>query len=167
MPAPIDSPWAIGTTNGMRIPRVPQEEPVAKDTAAESMGLQLEWRGEGAEEQGIVTWSENDELAFRAGDVVVQVDPRYYRPAEVETLLGDPTLARETLGWSHRTSFRELVEEMVASDLRLARENALIDPWGNPYQYRSPGETEPYVIFSYGADGREGGEGDAADIGSL
>ena len=45
-------------------------------------------------------------------------------------------------------------------------ENALIDPWGNPYQYRSPGETEPYVIFSYGADGREGGEGDAADIGS-
>jgi GDPmannose 4,6-dehydratase len=97
------------------------------DTAAESMGLQLEWRGKGPEEQGIVAWSENEELGFRAGDVVVQVDPRYYRPAEVETLLGDATLARETLGWSPRTSFQELVREMVSSDLRLAREEALID----------------------------------------
>jgi GDPmannose 4,6-dehydratase len=91
------------------------------------MGLQLEWKGEGAEERGIVAWSENDEFGFRAGDVVVQVDPRYYRPAEVETLLGDATLAREVLGWEPRTSFRELVEEMTASDLREAREAALID----------------------------------------
>jgi GDPmannose 4,6-dehydratase len=97
------------------------------NTAAESMGLQLEWRGSGPEECAVVVWSENEDLRFRAGDVVVQVDPRYYRPAEVETLLGDPTLARETLGWSPRTSFRELVEEMVAWDLRLAREEALID----------------------------------------
>ena len=97
------------------------------DTAAESMGLQLEWRGNGTEERGIVTWSENEELAFRAGDVVVQIDPRYYRPAEVETLLGDATLARETLGWSPRISFREMVQEMSDSDLRLAREDALID----------------------------------------
>ena len=97
------------------------------DTAAESMGLQLEWRGEGPEECGVVAWSENDDLRFRAGDVVVQVDPRYYRPAEVETLLGDATLARDTLGWIPRTSFRDLVDEMVASDLRLARETALID----------------------------------------
>jgi GDPmannose 4,6-dehydratase len=97
------------------------------DTAAESMGLQLEWRGEGANEKGIVAWSENEEHGFRAGDVVVEIDPRYYRPAEVETLLGDATLARETLGWSPRTSFQELVQEMVSCDLRLAREEALID----------------------------------------
>ena len=97
------------------------------DTAAESMGLQLEWRGEGANEKGVVAWSENEELGFRAGDVVVEIDPRYYRPAEVETLLGDATLARETLGWSPRTSFQELVQEMVSCDLRLAREEALID----------------------------------------
>jgi GDPmannose 4,6-dehydratase len=97
------------------------------DTAAECMGLQLEWRGEGPEERGVVAWSENEQLRFRAGDVVVQVDPRYYRPAEVDTLLGDASLARETLGWTPRISFRELVEEMVASDLRLARETALID----------------------------------------
>ncbi len=97
------------------------------DTAAEAMGLQLEWRGEGAEEQGVVAWSEHDDLRFRAGDVVVQVDPRYYRPAEVETLLGDASLARDVLGWSPRIPFRELVDEMVQADLRLAREEALID----------------------------------------
>jgi GDPmannose 4,6-dehydratase len=97
------------------------------ETAAECMGLQLEWEGGGAEERGVVAWSENDELGFRAGDVVVQVDPRYYRPAEVDTLLGDATLARDLLGWTPRISFRELVEEMVAADLRLARETALID----------------------------------------
>jgi len=97
------------------------------DTAAERMGLQLEWRDSGEQEHGVVAWSETDALRFLAGDVVVRVDPRYYRPAEVETLLGDASLARETLGWEPRTSFRELVDEMVISDLRLAREEALID----------------------------------------
>ncbi len=97
------------------------------ETAAESMGLQIVWRGSGPEEQGVVVWSEHDRYGFRAGDVVVQVDPRYYRPAEVDTLLGDASLARETLGWSPRISFRELVEEMVTSDLRLAREQAMIE----------------------------------------
>jgi len=97
------------------------------NTAAESMGLQLEWTGSGTEECGVVAWSENEQLGFRAGDVVVQIDPRYYRPAEVETLLGDPTLAREKLGWVPQTSFTELVDEMVETDLRLAREESLID----------------------------------------
>ncbi len=97
------------------------------NAAAGSMGLELEWTGSGTQEQGVVAWSERDELRFRAGDVVVQIDPRYYRPAEVETLLGDSTLARETLGWAPRTSFGELVEEMVISDLRIAREEALIN----------------------------------------
>jgi GDPmannose 4,6-dehydratase len=97
------------------------------NTTAESMGLQLDWIGSGPEERAVVVWSENDELGFRAGDVVVQIDPRYYRPAEVETLLGDASLAREKLGWAPRTSFRQLVDEMVENDLRLAREEALID----------------------------------------
>jgi GDPmannose 4,6-dehydratase len=91
------------------------------------MGLQLEWSGSGPDEQAVVAWSERKELAFRSGDVVVQVDPRYYRPAEVETLLGDASLAREKLGWTPKTSFSELVNEMVANDLRLAREESLID----------------------------------------
>ena len=97
------------------------------NTAAESMGVQLDWEGKGAEEKAVVAWSENDELSFRAGDTVVQIDPRYYRPAEVETLLGDASLAREKLGWSPQTSFSELVREMVENDLRLAREESLID----------------------------------------
>jgi GDPmannose 4,6-dehydratase len=97
------------------------------NSSAESMGLQLEWSGSGVEECAAVVWSENDELSFRAGDVVVQIDPRYYRPAEVETLLGDASLAREKLGWSPRTSFNQLVGEMVENDLRLAREESLID----------------------------------------
>ena len=97
------------------------------NTAAESMGLQLEWSGSGTEERGIVSWSENDELGFRSGDVVVQIDPRYYRPAEVETLLGDASLALEKLGWEPKTSFSQLVDEMVETDLRLAREESLID----------------------------------------
>jgi GDPmannose 4,6-dehydratase len=97
------------------------------NSAAESMGLHLEWTGQGVDECGVVAWSENEELNFRAGDVVVQIDPRYYRPAEVETLLGDASLAREKLGWTPRTSFRELVDEMVDTDLRQAREEALID----------------------------------------
>ena len=97
------------------------------NTAAERMGLQLEWKGEGPEECGVVAWSENDELGFRSGDVVVRIDPRYYRPSEVETLLGDASLAYEKLGWVAKTSFSELVDEMVENDLRLAREEALID----------------------------------------
>ena len=97
------------------------------DAAAGSMGLELEWTGQGPQEQGVVSWSERDDLNFRAGDVVVQIDPRYYRPAEVETLLGDATLAREILGWAPKISFEELVREMVDSDLRIAREEALIN----------------------------------------
>jgi len=97
------------------------------NTAAENMGLQLEWTGSGPDECAAVAWSENDELAFRAGDVVIQIDPRYYRPAEVETLLGDASLAREKLGWTPKTTFSELVSEMVETDLRLAREESLID----------------------------------------
>jgi len=97
------------------------------NTSAESMGLQLDWAGSGPDEKAVVAWSENEELGFRAGDLVVQVDPRYYRPAEVETLLGDASLAREKLGWVPKTSFSQMVDEMVATDLRLAREESLID----------------------------------------
>ena len=97
------------------------------NTSADSMGLQLEWAGSGPDEKAVVAWSENEELGFRAGDLVVQVDPRYYRPAEVETLLGDASLAREKLGWVPKTSFSQMVDEMVATDLRLAREESLID----------------------------------------
>jgi GDPmannose 4,6-dehydratase len=66
----------------------------------------------------------------KPGQVIVRVDPRYFRPTEVETLLGDPTKAREKLGWSPRTSFAQLVKEMVESDLRDARRDALVEQNG-------------------------------------
>ena len=97
------------------------------NAAAAGMDLELEWQGTGQDECAVVAWSERDDLKFRAGDVVVQIDPRYYRPTEVETLLGDASLAREKLGWAPTTSFEELVAEMVTTDLRLAREEALLN----------------------------------------
>jgi GDPmannose 4,6-dehydratase len=97
------------------------------NAAAAGMDLELEWQGTGQDECAVVAWSERDDLDFRAGDVVVQIDPRYYRPTEVETLLGDASLAREKLGWAPAISFEELVEEMVTNDLQLAREEALVN----------------------------------------
>ena len=76
-------------------------------------GITLEWRGEGVAEQGFCTAS---------GALRVAVDPRYFRPTEVELLIGDPTKAREQLGWQHTTTVRELVREMVAADLITMRE---------------------------------------------
>ena len=75
-------------------------------------GITIEWRGQGVEEQGFDTAS---------GRCVVQVDPRYFRPTEVELLLGDPSKAQRVLGWSHETDVRELAREMVRADLKLIR----------------------------------------------
>jgi len=96
------------------------------NATAANMGLELEWRGEGTGEHAVVMKTQRAELQFHTGDVIVRIDPRYYRPAEVETLLGDPSLARKLLGWKARTSFDSLVREMAENDLRLAREDALI-----------------------------------------
>lgn len=83
---------------------------------ADRLGMQLTWTGEGVEEKAVNS----------SGDVVVAIDPRYFRPTEVETLLGDPTKAREVLGWTPRTSFDELVREMVEADLQAAQRDALV-----------------------------------------
>ena len=76
------------------------------------IGRKIVWRGSGIDEQGV---DDN------TGDVLVEIDPRYFRPTEVETLLGDPSKAREKLGWQHTTPFVELVSDMVKSDLELMR----------------------------------------------
>ncbi|MFE1601965.1 GDP-mannose 4,6-dehydratase [Methylobacterium sp. ID0610] len=78
------------------------------ELAFQQIGRQIVWRGRDAEEQGL------DE---RTGDVLVEIDPRYFRPTEVDLLLGDPTKARTKLGWQHRTSFEDLVKEMIQGDL--------------------------------------------------
>jgi GDPmannose 4,6-dehydratase len=97
--------------------------------AGAQLGLTLEWRGQGVDETGVVTAVSGaaQELGHvRPGQVIVRVDPRYFRPAEVETLLGDPAKARAKLGWQPKVTFQQLVAEMAAADLELARRDALV-----------------------------------------
>lgn len=96
------------------------------ECAAERLGLTLEWTGSGANAAGRVAATANPKAGPQPGDVIVRVDPRYYRPTEVDTLLGDPSKARQKLGWQARTSFEALVAEMVDSDLEIARRDALV-----------------------------------------
>ena len=103
------------------------------ETAAAEVGIRLRWEGDGKEEAGIVADlsqlnTQNSKL--KTGDVIVKIDPRYYRPTEVETLLGDPTKAKEKLGWVPKTTFQELVREMVLSDLEDAKRDALVKKHG-------------------------------------
>ena len=99
------------------------------DTAAAELGLRIDWAGTAEQETGTVAVAPA-ESAVRPGQVIVRVDPRYYRPTEVETLLGDPTKARERLGWTPTTTFSELVSEMMREDLKGARRDDLVKQHG-------------------------------------
>lgn len=94
--------------------------------AAQELGIGLTWKGDGVEEQGVVTSISGKDTKCKVGDVIVKVDPRYFRPTEVETLLGDPTKAKEKLGWTPKTTLKELVTEMVQADFVSARRDALV-----------------------------------------
>lgn len=91
--------------------------------AAAHLGVTLAWRGEGAEERGVIDATDGRFPALKAGVTIVRVDPDYYRPAEVEKLLGNPEKARRKLGWSPKTTFGQLVKEMIETDLMLAEKN--------------------------------------------
>ncbi len=96
------------------------------NAAANELGIQITWKGKGVDEIGI----------DKTGKTIVRVDPRYFRPTEVETLLGDPTKAREKLGWTPKISFNELVSEMVREDLKSAERDELVKKHGYPaYDY--------------------------------
>ena len=100
------------------------------ERSALELGITVEFKGAGADEVGVVARVEpvnGVKLAkCKVGDVVVKVDPRYYRPTEVETLLGDPSKAKAKLGWEPTTPFSELVREMVAADCSAARRDSLV-----------------------------------------
>ena len=99
--------------------------------AAEDAGVTLEFEGEGTDETARVASVDAARApGVSVGDVVCRIDPRYFRPAEVETLLGDPTKAREKLGWTPEIGAREMCAEMVAGDLRSARRDALLAEHG-------------------------------------
>jgi GDPmannose 4,6-dehydratase len=85
--------------------------------AGARLGMKIEWKGEGVDEIGIDTTT---------GRTLVRVDPRYFRPTEVETLLGDPTKARQKLGWKAEVGFPELVSDMVAADLEDAKRDSMV-----------------------------------------
>ena len=103
-PEPDDFVLATGETHTVR---------ELVEVAFTVVGRRLEWRGKGADEVG---------LDVASGEVVVSIDPRYFRPTEVDILLGDARKAREKLGWTHTTSFEEMISEMVRSDLKVVLE---------------------------------------------
>jgi len=83
--------------------------------AAAELGMQLRWEGKGV-----------DEVAYWNGKAIVRIDPRYFRPTEVETLLGDPTKAKQKLGWTPEITAQEMCAEMVAADLAQAKQHSLL-----------------------------------------
>jgi GDPmannose 4,6-dehydratase len=95
------------------------------DAAAKALGIELAWDGSGVQSTAHITHC-GVHAALQPGQVIVRVDPRYFRPTEVETLLGDASKAHAKLGWQSRISFSELVQEMVETDLDAARKYALV-----------------------------------------
>ena len=95
--------------------------------SAKQLGITLKFEGQAENEKAIVAAIEGDKApALKVGDVIVQIDPRYYRPTEVETLLGDPTKAKQKLGWVPEITLDQMIVEMVANDLDKAKQHALL-----------------------------------------
>jgi GDPmannose 4,6-dehydratase len=122
------------------------------NAAAGELGIAVRWEGKGVDETGVVDAIDSGRFEVAAvntsnspsraapqvsrGQVIVRVDPRYFRPTEVESLLGDSTKAREKLGWPQRTSFEELVSEMMREDLKSATRDELVKRHGySAYDY--------------------------------
>lgn len=99
--------------------------------SAKELGITLRFEGKGVDEVAVITAIEGDKApALKVGDTIVRVDPRYFRPAEVETLLGDPSKAKAKLGWVPEITVQEMCAEMVAEDLKTAQRHALLKQHG-------------------------------------
>jgi GDPmannose 4,6-dehydratase len=100
--------------------------------SAKELGITLTFKGEGVEEKATVEAIADEALCpgVNVGDVIVQVDPKYFRPAEVETLLGDPSNAKNKLGWVPEITVEEMCSEMVQHDLKKAQQHALLKSHG-------------------------------------
>lgn len=96
------------------------------NAAADELGMRISWSGVGVKETGVIEPISGGQMP----NVIVRVDPHYFRPTEVETLLGDPTKAKEKLGWTPTTTFKELVREMVREDLKSAERDELVKKHG-------------------------------------
>lgn len=101
------------------------------DMAAKELGLTLHFKDNGVNEYAIVTTISGDKApAVKVGDIVLKVDPRYFRPAEVETLLGDPSKAKEKIGWVPRIELQQIISEMVHADLEEAKKSSVLKRHG-------------------------------------
>lgn len=99
--------------------------------SAKQLGITMKFEGAAEQERGLVVAIEGDNApALKVGDVIVKIDPRYYRPTEVETLLGDPTKAKEKLDWTPEITLDQMIVEMVANDLDQAKQHALLKKHG-------------------------------------
>ena len=99
--------------------------------SAEELGITLRFSGKGVDEVAIVAAISGDNAtALSVGDVIVRIDPRYFRPTEVETLLGDPTKAKEVMGWEPEITMQQMCAEMVVEDLKIAKRHALLKSHG-------------------------------------
>lgn len=103
------------------------------DWSAQELGIRLRFEGQGVDEVAIVDAIEGDKVpALSVGQTIVRIDPRYFRPTEVETLLGDPTKAKNKLGWTPEITVQQMCQEMVASDLQEAQRQSLLKAHGYP-----------------------------------
>jgi GDPmannose 4,6-dehydratase len=99
--------------------------------SAEELGIKIKFEGKGVDETGIITSITGDKApALKVGDEIIKIDPRYFRPAEVETLLGDATKAKEKLGWVPEITVQEMCAEMIAEDLKIAQKQAFLESNG-------------------------------------
>jgi GDPmannose 4,6-dehydratase len=99
--------------------------------SAAELGVTLKFEGNGVDETATVSSIIGDKApSLKVGDVIVRIDPRYFRPTEVETLLGDPTKAKEKLGWVPEITVQEMCAEMVAADLVQAKQHAILKSHG-------------------------------------
>jgi len=100
--------------------------------SAAELGITIRFEGSGLDEKGVVEAIEGDQApALEVGDIIIQIDPRYFRPAEVETLLGDPSKAKKKLGWVPEITVQEMCEEMMAADIQAAKRHALLKEHGH------------------------------------
>jgi GDPmannose 4,6-dehydratase len=96
------------------------------ENALRTLGVMIRWEGEGKEEIGVVDSFSTNYESVKVGHTIVRIDSRYFRPSEVETLLGDPAKAKADLGWIQQISLDEMIDEMVAHDLNRAKRHALL-----------------------------------------
>ena len=102
------------------------------ELAFREAGLDLSWQGSGADEKGIIAARDGSLKHIKPGDTVIEIDARYFRPAEVENLLGNAQKARQELGWQPETTFQDLIKEMMAKDLKIAQREKVIIESGLP-----------------------------------